>query len=54
MDYVYFPTTAVLSWVAITEDGDRAEVGMVGWEGMVGIQILLGRNALPYQVEVEL
>lgn len=53
MDYVYFPTSAVLSWVAITEDGDRTEVGMVGWEGMVGVHILLGYNVLPYQIEVE-
>lgn len=53
MDYVYFPITAVLSWVATTEDGDRAEVGMVGREGMVGTQILLGQDTLPYHVEVE-
>lgn len=53
MDYIFFPTTALLSWVATTEDGDRVEVGIMGWDGMAGTQVLLGENILPYQIEVE-
>lgn len=52
--YVYFPTTAMLSWIGITEAGERIEVGVVGWEGMVGIPELLGYETSPYSVEVEL
>jgi CRP-like cAMP-binding protein len=52
--YVYFPTTAMLSWIGITEAGERIEVGVVGWEGMVGIPELLGYETSPYGVEVEL
>jgi CRP-like cAMP-binding protein len=52
--YVYFPTTAMLSWIGVTEAGERIEVGVVGWEGMVGIPELLGYETSPYGIEVEL
>jgi CRP-like cAMP-binding protein len=54
IDYVYFPTTCMLSWVVITEDGNRSEVGVAGREGMVGVPVVLDYNCLPYQIEVEL
>ena len=54
IEYVYFPVTAMLSWIATTEAGERVEVGVVGWEGMVGIPELLGYEISPYGVEVEL
>ncbi len=52
--FVYFPTTSMLSWIGVTEAGERIEVGVVGWEGMVGIPELLGYETSPYGVEVEL
>jgi len=54
IDYVYFPTTAMLSWVGSTRAGERVEVGVVGWEGMLGIPEVLGFELSPYGVEVEL
>src|SRR5262245_44605087 len=54
IEYVYFPLTAMLSWIATTQAGERVEVGVVGWEGMVGIPELLGYEISPYGVEVEL
>jgi CRP-like cAMP-binding protein len=39
---VYFPETGYVSMLAYMEDGDAAEVGMVGREGMVGLPVLLG------------
>jgi CRP-like cAMP-binding protein len=54
IDYVYFPTTAMLSWIGSTRAGERVEVGVVGWEGMLGIPELLGFEVSPYGVEVEL
>jgi CRP-like cAMP-binding protein len=54
IEYVYFPTTAMLSWIATTSEGERVEVGVVGWEGMVGIPEILGYESSPYAVEVEL
>lgn len=54
IEHLYFPITAMLSWIAATETGERVEVGVVGWEGMVGIPVLLGYPISPYTVEVEL
>jgi CRP-like cAMP-binding protein len=54
IEYVYFPTTAMLSWIGTTQAGERVEVGVVGWEGMLGIPELLGYEVSPYGVEVEL
>src|SRR5262245_1052260 len=54
IEYIYFPTTAMLSWIATTDAGERVEVGVVGWEGMVGVPELLGYETSPYGVEVEL
>jgi CRP-like cAMP-binding protein len=52
LDQVYFPTTAILSWVGVTRMGERAEVGVVGWEGMLGIPALLGYAMSPYDAAV--
>jgi CRP-like cAMP-binding protein len=34
---VYFPETGYVSMVAYMEDGDAAEVGLIGREGFVGL-----------------
>jgi CRP-like cAMP-binding protein len=54
IEYIYFPTTSMLSWIATTSEGERVEVGVVGWEGIVGVQELLGYQISPFTVEVEL
>ncbi|MBC7796706.1 MAG: Crp/Fnr family transcriptional regulator [Pyrinomonadaceae bacterium] len=53
-EYVYFPTTAMFSWIAMTRDGERVEVGVVGWEGIVGVPEILGYRVSPFAVEIEL
>jgi len=40
--YVYFPTGAVVSFVTELESGSRAEAGMAGYEGFVGLPLLWG------------
>jgi CRP-like cAMP-binding protein len=42
IETVYFPESGWVSMVATLEDGDGAEVGLVGREGMVGLPVLLG------------
>ncbi len=42
MDYGYFMTSAIVSCVHVLEDGRSAEVAIVGWEGFLGITLLLG------------
>ena len=42
IEYVYFPNQAMVSVIATTPGGQQAEVGVVGNEGIVGIDVLLG------------
>jgi CRP-like cAMP-binding protein len=42
IEVVYFPETGWVSTLAYMEDGDAAEVGQIGNEGMVGLPLLLG------------
>lgn len=42
MDYVYFPTTAIFSLLCIMENGQTAEIGVVGNDGVLGIEIFMG------------
>ena len=40
-DYAYFPSYAIVSTVAIMENGSTTEIGVIGNEGMVGLPIIL-------------
>ena len=42
--HVWFPETGWASMLAYLEDGDAAEVGLVGREGFVGLPLLLGAD----------
>jgi len=42
MDHVYFPTTAIVSLLYIMENGATAEIGVVGNDGILGIELFMG------------
>jgi len=42
IQHAYFPTTSIVSLLYETEDGDSAEIAVVGNEGVVGISLFLG------------
>lgn len=42
MDYIYFPSSALISLIYELENGSMAEIAMVGNEGMIGVHILMG------------
>src|ERR1700692_4022239 len=42
LNYIYFPTTSVVSMLYIMEDGSTAEMGLVGCDGALGIALFLG------------
>ena len=44
---VYFPESGWVSMMALLADGNSAEVGIVGFEGMVGLPLLLGSERSP-------
>jgi CRP-like cAMP-binding protein len=52
--HVYFLQEAVVSMLAILEDGTTLEVGMVGNDGMVGISVILGANRAKNLTVVEI
>src|SRR5450755_2808941 len=47
INYVYFPETAVVAMIDTVEDGSTVEVGIIGHEGLVGINIFLGCLVTP-------
>ncbi len=53
MDYVYFPTTAIISLLYIMENGSTAEIGIVGLDGLVGIAIFMGGDTTPNRAVVQ-
>jgi len=50
---VHFPETGYLSWLAPMDDGDSAEVGLVGPEGMTGLALLLGGDRDNFELLVQ-
>jgi CRP-like cAMP-binding protein len=47
LEYAYFSLTSVTSMIVTTRDGSTVEVGLVGREGFVGYQPLLGMKSAP-------
>jgi CRP-like cAMP-binding protein len=45
--YVYFPTEGYISLIAVVKGSSGVEVGMVGREGMLGVQLALGVITAP-------
>lgn len=40
--HAYFPTTAILSLLNVTQDGASTEIAVVGNEGMAGVSLFMG------------
>jgi CRP-like cAMP-binding protein len=51
--YVYFPTFAFVSLVTAVKGRPTLEVGMVGREGMLGAQLVLGVDTAPLHAVVQ-
>ncbi len=45
--YAYFPTTAVISMTCVMANGETAETGMIGREGMTALALCLGVAGAP-------
>jgi len=50
---VYFPETGCISRLAPMDDGDSAEVGLIGPDGMVGLAVLLGGDSESFETLVQ-
>jgi len=53
IDYVYFPTSGVISAMTLMEDGSAIEVATIGNEGMAGLIAVTGIETSPYEVMVQ-
>lgn len=53
MNYVYFPTTAIVSLLSVMENGASAEIAIVGYEGIVGIALFLGGETMSSRAVVQ-
>lgn len=49
VDHVYFLDQGMISVVSNMRNGDSIEVGTIGTEGMAGMSVLLGVDAVPYR-----
>jgi CRP-like cAMP-binding protein len=53
-EYVYFPTTCIVSFLYTMEDGSTVEVGLTGNDGVVGVALILGGNTSLYRAIVQI
>ena len=49
----FFPNSGMISLLSVTEYGTACEVGYVGFEGMIDLDVVLGKNEMPYQALVQ-
>ncbi|WP_419816161.1 Crp/Fnr family transcriptional regulator [Glacieibacterium sp.] len=54
IDYCWFPLSGLASIIAADGDGNEAEVGVVGHDGMVNSSVLTGSRRSPMRVLVQL
>lgn len=52
-EHVYFPTTAIVSLLYLTQEGESTEIAVVGRDGVVGISHVMGGNATPSRSVVQ-
>ena len=54
VSHIYFPTSAIISWVHILENGASTEIAMIGREGLVGFYLLSGASQTPNRAVVQI
>jgi CRP-like cAMP-binding protein len=51
--FAYFPTDSIVSLLHVMENGDSAEIAMVGNDGVVGIALFMGGATMPSRAVVQ-
>lgn len=52
MQHVYFPTDSIVSLIHVMEDGNSAEISVVGREGVLGVSLFMGGGRTPSRAVV--
>jgi hypothetical protein len=45
LSHVYFPTTAIVSLLYVMQNGESAEIAVVGNDGLVGVSLFMGGDS---------
>src|SRR5579863_9054543 len=53
LSHVYFPTTTIVSLLYVMQNGDSAEIAVVGNEGVVGVSLFMGGDSTPSRAVVQ-
>src|SRR5579871_1851890 len=53
LNYVYFPTTSIVSLLYVLADGASAEIAVVGNEGVIGVSLFMGGETTPSRAVVQ-
>jgi CRP-like cAMP-binding protein len=53
LNYVYLPTTCIVSLLYVLENGASAEIAVVGNEGVIGVSIFMGGESTPSRAVVQ-
>jgi CRP-like cAMP-binding protein len=53
LSHVYFPTTAIVSLLYVMQNGESAEIAVVGNEGVVGVSLFMGGDSTPSRAVVQ-
>jgi CRP-like cAMP-binding protein len=53
MNYVFFPTTSIVSLLNVMESGASAEIAVTGNDGLVGISVFMGGESTPSRAVVQ-
>ena len=53
LNYLYFPTTCIVSLLYVMENGASAEIAVVGNEGLIGVALFMGGGSMPNRAVVQ-
>jgi hypothetical protein len=53
LSHVYFPTTSIVSLLYVMQNGESAEIAVVGNEGVVGVSLFMGGDSTPSRAVVQ-
>jgi CRP-like cAMP-binding protein len=53
LNYLYFPTTSIVSLLYVMESGASAEIAITGNDGLVGISLFMGGESTPSRAVVQ-
>jgi CRP-like cAMP-binding protein len=53
LNYLYFPTSSIVSLLYVMESGESAEIAITGNEGLIGISLFMGGESTPSRAVVQ-